>query len=185
MKVSQLLFIILCTFSLQIARSQEVKKETDEIKTKMDLFTSKTGSIMKFVDFNLPKLKASFENAETRIRKITNGSGSQYFYQIVKKGQYSNSTASIEYSDLIEVIKAIKSLQEDEGKDITSNPDYLENKFISEDGFEVGYYIEKGKSKWYIKLERYGSGTSLFIDKSDGIEAAFNEAKAKIDEIKK
>lgn len=163
---------------------QDVKKETEALKTKMDMFSSKTGVITKFVDTKLPDLKTSFGAAETRIRKIGSGIAVAFFYQIQKRGEYSNSTASIEYSDLIEVLKALIALKTEVEKDIALNPDYLENKFITADGFEVGYYISKGKAAWYIKLERYGSDNTLFIDSGDKIETAFIEAKNKIDELK-
>jgi len=105
----------------------------------------------------------------------------------IKSGQYSTNTASIEYSDLLEVIKALKTLQFEEPKDIASNPDYLENKFITVDGFEIGYFVDKGKSTWYLKLKKYGNdNNTLFIkDGSSNIETAFNDAKTKIEELKK
>lgn len=90
---------------------QEVKKESETLKTKMDVFASRTGSITKFVDNKLPNLSASYGSAETRVRKITNGASTAYFYQITKEGKYSNSVASIEYSDLIELLKAVKVLK--------------------------------------------------------------------------
>lgn len=164
---------------------QDAKKEADAIKTKMDVFASKTGTITKYVDTKLPNLKTSFGSAETRIRKISNGVTSAFFYQIVKEGKYSNSTASIEYNDLLEVLKALKVLKLEVDKDIVSKPDYLENKFITVDGFQIGYYVSNSKASWYIKLEKYGSDNTLFIDNGDSIETAFTEAKNKIDELKK
>ena len=56
----------------------------------------------------------------------------------------------------------------------------LENKKV-----QVGYFISGGKASWYIKLEKYGSDNTLFIDNGDTIEIAFTEAKNKIDELKK
>ncbi len=165
--------------------SQEVKKEAETVKTKMDVFSSRTGTITKYIDTKLPALKTSFGGAETRIRKINNGLTSAFFYQIVKEGKYSNSTASIEYNDLLEVLKALKALRTEVEKDVASNPDYLENKFITVDGFQVGYYVSGGKASWYVKLEKYGSENTLFIDNGDTIESAFTEAKSKIDELKK
>jgi hypothetical protein len=76
-----------------------------------------------------------------------------------KEGKYSNTTASIEYTDLIEVLKALKALQNEVNNDILANPDYLENKFVTVDGFQVGYYIDKGTVHWYVRLEKYGSDT--------------------------
>jgi len=165
--------------------AQDTKKEAETLKTKMDAFVSKTGTINKFVDVNLPALKSSYDRSETRVRKITNLSGTAYFYQIVKKGQYSNTTASIEYSDLLEVLKALKVLKTDVEKDLAANPDYLENKFVTVDGFQVGYYVSNKKVTWYLKLEKYGSDNTLFISDGDVVESAFTEAKAKIEELKK
>ena len=93
------------------AIAQDVKKEAQKAETKMDAFASKTGVIIKFIDTKQPDLKLLYGSAaETRIRRIISGADSKYFYQIENKGKYSSSTASIEYSDLIEVIKAIKAL---------------------------------------------------------------------------
>lgn len=165
--------------------AQDAKKEAEIIKTKMDLFSSKTGIVTKFIDSKLPNLKTSYEGAETKIRKIINGASSAYFYQITKAGKYSNSTASIEYSDLLEVLKALTALQSEVENDIVSNPDYLENKFVTVDGFQVGYYVSAGKASWYIKLEKYGSDNTLFIADGNSIKTAFIDAKNKIDELKK
>lgn len=178
-------FTLALLISTATIYAQDVKKEAETVKTKMDAFASKTGSITKFIDTKLPILKTSYEGAETRIRKISNGSTSAFFYQIVKEGKYSNSTASIEYSDLLEVLKALKALKADVINDANTNPDYLENKFITVDGFQVGYYLSSGITKWFIKLEKYGSENTLFIDSGDTIEIAFTEAKNKIDELKK
>ncbi|MBO9617715.1 MAG: hypothetical protein J7539_01660 [Niabella sp.] len=180
----QLLTITAIILTAITSYGQEVKKEGETFKTKMDAFASKTGSLMRFVDTKLPNMKTSYIGAETRVRKISSGTINGYFYQIVKKGQYSNTTASIEYSDLIEVLKAVKALKAEVGNDIAANPDYMENKFVTDDGFQVGYYVEKGKAKWYITLEKYGSDNTLFIDNADAIDEAFTAAKNKIDELK-
>ena len=177
--------ILAILFSPLSLFAQDLKKEVDAPKTKMDVLASKTGIITKFTDSNLPGLKTTYGGmAETRIRKINSGSSNLYFYQIVNKGKYSNSTASIEYADLLEVIKALKTLKLEADKDIASNPDYLENRFITIDGFEVGYYVSKGKSNWYVKLEKYGSDNTIFVNDSQALETAFNEAKAKMDQLK-
>lgn len=179
--------LLLSTFLLTvISFSQDVKKNAQKAETKMDAFASKTGIIVKFIDTNLPNLKLAYGSvAETRIRKIISGPEAKYFYQIESQGKYSSNTASIEYADLLEVIKAIKSLKTDVDKDISLNPDYLENKFTTTDGFQVGYYINKGKASWYLMLEKYGSDNTVFVKDGNDIETAFNEAKNKIEELKK
>lgn len=179
--------ILYLTFLLTISGfSQDAKKEVKGAETKMDAFLSKTGTLIKFVDYNLPNLMLLYgEMAETRVRKISSGSESHFFYQIEKQGKYGSSIASIEYSDLLEVIKAMKVLKADANKDIPVNPDYLENKFVTDDGFQVGYYISSGKITWYLKLQKYGSDNTLIIKYGGTIDTAFDEAKTKIEELKK
>lgn len=179
------LLLFFSVFVLSSSSAQEAKKEIEKEKTKMDAFVSKTGTILKFTDYKLSGLKQSIGRlTETRIRKINSGTLTMYFFQIEKSGQYGDSTASIEYTDLLEIIKAISSLKSEVEKDLTSNPDYLENKFTTADGFQVGYYVSKGKISWYTKLEKYGSDNTLFIENVELVERSFDEAKNKIDELK-
>ena len=177
--------VLLLSYLPQMASAQADKKDEKVFQTKMDVFSSKTGTIITFIDTKLPDMKSSFTTVETRIRKILSGGDFKYFYQIIKQGQYGSKTASIEYSDLVEVNKAIQTLKEEATKDIAMNPDYLETKFVTADGFQVGYYVEKGKISWYITLEKYGSDNTIFIKQSESIETAFRDAQKKIEDLKK
>ena len=185
MKLRSVIIFSLLFCSISGVTAQTIKKETEVLQTKMDRFTSKTGAFSKFIDNKLPSFKTSYSSAETRIRKLIVGPEAVYFYQIEKSGQYSNTTASIEYADLLEVTKALHVLQTDVDKDIATNPDYLENKFTTVDGFQVGYFISKGAATWYIKLEKYGSDNTVFLNDFSVLDASFNGAKAKIEELKK
>ncbi len=159
---------------------EEAKKEV----TKFEEFTSKTGSIVKFVDVNMPKLSTiSWGSLETSIRTIKGGNNA-YFYRL-EKAAYLSSTAKIamiEYSDLVEINKALAILASEIDVDIASNPDYLENKFRTVDGFVVGYYVNKEEAKWYIKFDRYSG--SAFIKNQTVLIDAFKNAQAKIEELK-
>ena len=57
----------------------------------------------------------------------------------------------------------------------------MENKFVTDDGFQVGYYVSKGKVQWYLTLEKYGKST-IFIS-FPKINLAFDGAKKKIEEL--
>ena len=83
------------------------------------------------------------------------------------------------------MLKVVKVLKGEVVNDIAANSDYMENKFVTVVGFQVGYYVSKGKANWYIKLEKFGTDNTLFINDGDTIEAAFTDAKSKIDELKK
>jgi hypothetical protein len=186
MKNKTLILIAVFLSSFTIVFSQDVKSEANKVETKIDLFSSRTGVIKKFVDYKLPAIKSfTMELVESRIRVVTIGSESSYFYQIDKYGKYGNKVASIEYTDLLEVIKALESLKSQIDADIAINPDYLENKFTTVDGFQVGYYVSQGKSKWFLMLEKYGSDNTIIINDAATVENAFIEAKNKIEAIKK
>lgn len=182
MKKLLLLPLLLITV---ISFAQEAKKESDNQKTKIDAFTSKTGTIIKFYDYKLSTIKSpTTGGAEAKIRKIISGVNTGYFFQISKPGKYDNKVASIELSDLNEIIKALATLKVEFDKDNAAKPEYVENKFVTSDGFQLGYYVSGEKSSWYLQLERYGTDNAIFPALSE-IESVFAAAKAKIDEIKK
>lgn len=152
--------------------------------TKFEEFSSKTGSIIKFVDFSLPKLSLSWGALGTSIR-VMKANKDSYFYRIEEADTRSSVAhiAMIEYSDLVEINKALVKLTSEVESDIVTNPDYLENKFITTDGFQVGYYVNKGSAHWYLKLERYSSST-VFVKNQEVLVEAFTNAQKKIEELK-
>jgi hypothetical protein len=181
MKAFYTLLILLIPF---VGYGQNNNEEIKKL-TKMDLFTSKTGSIIKYIDFSLDDIKGNYSNGETRVRKVISGESTGYFFQISKTGKYSTKTASIEYSDLIEIIRAFNLLKESSFSDIMTKGNYLENKFITDDGFEIGYYVKNENAIWYISLEKYGSDNSIFVRDINALENSFVQAKNKIEYLKK
>lgn len=153
--------------------------------TKFEQFSSKTGSITKFVDVNMPKIPVSYSGAlQTGIR-ILMGAKNVYFYRLEEEetSRSVSHIAMIEYSDLVEINKALAVLVSEVEADCAANPDYLENKFISDDGFQVGYYVNKGSATWYLQLERYGKST-VFIKTAETLTSSFTAAQQKIEELK-
>lgn len=154
--------------------------------TKFEEFSSATGMIVKLQDYSLPNIAQSYMGIlETGIRAIMGRNTNAYFYRI-EEPETSRSIshiAMIEYSDLVEINKALDKLCTSVDADIAANPDYLENKFRTVDGFEVGYFISKGRASWFMKLERYSSST-VFIKNQEILVEAFKNAQAKIEELK-
>lgn len=177
-------FTLLILLFSTLALAQDKKKEIKSVETKMEIFASKTGTITKFIDFKMPALKLFLgEFAETRVRKVIVGNEWKYFYLIEKESKSAHTTASIEYADLLEVIKALAILKSEAPVDQSSKPDYLENKYVTADGFQLGYYVTEGKGKWYIKFDRYGSDNTVFINDVQTIEVSLNAARSKIEEM--
>ena len=174
--------IVLMPLSLFAQSNMEEKK-----LTKFEEFSSRTGIIVKFVDVAMPNIPKRFMgNLESGIRTIKGGSSNSYFYRIEEAETSLNIAhiAMIEYSDLVEINRALTRLISEVDTDIAKNPDYLENKFKTVDGFEIGYYVSKGQTdNWYIKLERYSKST-VFIKNKDVLVEAFSNAQKKIEELK-
>ena len=181
MKKFILLLALLMPLSLCAQSNSDEKK-----LTKFEEFSSRTGTIVKFIDVKMPNIPLSFIGSlESGIRTIKGSSSDNYFFRIEEpETSRSNShIAMIEYSDLVEINKALTKLVSEVDSDIAANPDYLENKFKTVDGFEVGYYVSKGKANWYLKLERYTKST-VFIKSKESLVEAFINAQTKIEQLK-
>ena len=183
--MKKLLFLILALMVSNFAIHAQQEKNQEKQLTKFEEFSSKTGVIVKYVDTALPNLPVSFSTLQTGIRTIMRGSENAYFYRL-EEPETSRSVshiAMVEYSDLVEINKAISRLVADVDADVAANPDYLENKFRTSDGFEIGYYVSKQKPHWFIILERYSSST-VFLKNQQDVVDAFKAAQSKIEELK-
>lgn len=182
MDMKKLLVILALMMPVALFAQSDAEKKL----TKFEQFTSKTGRISKFVDVKMPNIPQSFMGSlETSIRTLMGEQSNSYFYRI-EQGETQRSVshiAMIEYSDLVEINKALTKLVSEVEADCAANPDYLENRFITEDGFQIGYYVSKGKASWYLKLERYSNST-VFIKNAEALTSNFPEAQKKIEELK-
>jgi|TARA_Y100000310_G_scaffold281664_1_gene302285 S-adenosylmethionine hydrolase len=154
-KFSKSISLILILILFQFGFSQEEK-----IITKMDRFVSNTGSIIKLENYYMPELKGYSTVAKVQVRKATSADDVGFFLQIIKEDKYGNKSASIAEEDLIEVIKAYDELVIQSNREDT-NADYFENKFTTEDGFQIGYGGGKNRL-WFLILEKFGESTILF-----------------------
>ena len=163
-------------------------QENNENKlTKYEEFISKSGMVLKFEDIKFSPIPTYGVILPTRIRVIR-GNPDIYFLGVTKSEDsfytYSSSTlAMIEYSDLVEINKALDKLRSEQEADKEKKTDYLLNAFVTPDGFRVGYYIKKKSPQWFIELGRFDKTTS--IDKPEPMIDIFKQAQAKIEELKK
>lgn len=164
------------------------QSEEDKNQSKIDLFMSEIGAKVKFVDYRLKDLSGGYiaYKAETSVRKVIKGGEVKYFYRIEpKRDGVNNPITFIEYQDLKIIKDAIASLKTEIEDDISTNPDYLENKFVTEDYFCIGYYIKKKEIMWFIRLDKYGTNKHLYFTSVEPIEEGVNSAISKIEELMK
>lgn len=163
---------------------QEDNDSTKKQSTKYEEFVSKTGSFIKFIDINQSKMNISFATSiETSVRTFISPSKA-HFFRIESASALKSGIAMIEYMDLVEINKALPELYSEAESDIAANPEYLENKFRTVDGFEIGYYISKKKANWWMRLEWFSSHLDIKNENVSAIIDAFKNAQAKIEELK-
>lgn len=182
--MKRIIFVLMMALTMPVV----LNAQNDAAKklTKFEQITSKTGRISKFVDVNMPSIPQSFMGSlSTSIRTVMGEQSNSYFYRI-EESETSRSTshiAMIEYSDLVEINKALAKLVAEVDADCSANPDYLENRFVTNDGFQIGYYVSKGKANWYMNLERYSNST-VFIKNAESLTTNLLAAQKKIEELK-
>lgn len=186
-----LITVLLVMTASAVMYAQEEEKEVNKPApmTKLEKLSSKSGVIYKMVDFNLPDIRVDFLfSLKNRIRKITSSSHSTYFYQIEKVDPKTTVIASIEYSDLLMLISAVRGLTANFEGDTVVTGDYIETKYSTEDGFQIGYYISKNKSKaqWFLELDKYNIYTNTSVPIKDIKEflLALVTAKEQIEALK-
>ena len=174
-----LLSLIVILFSLSVFAQQN--EEARQL-TKFEQIYSQTGRLVKFQDINMQKVPSSFSVLKASIRVVM-GETDTYFLRLEKPETSSSIAriAMIEYTDLVEINKALVKLCESVEEDLEAKPDYLENKFRTDDGFETGYYVsqmyQSGNyvAKWYVKLER-SSKSVVQIKSQEDLLKLFSDA---------
>ena len=186
-----LLFFILLLPLTGYAQEEE-RIDTNKQPTKYEALVSKTGKQIKYVDIKHNKITTNTSSIYTCIRKVY-GNPNHYFYALsdnIKNFQgplEKGSLAMIEYSDLVEVNKAIDKMNSEIQADYETKPYNLVNAFCTVDNFTIGYRMGSNNLDfgypyyYFIQLEE-DSGYYVFSKDEKMIEA-FKSAQAKIEEL--
>ena len=179
--VKSWLFALLICLPVGICAQDE--EETKKIlTTKYEEFISQSGTFVKFIDNNMPTNVGIYnDGVYGKVRTFWGQPKNHYYFILTKKELGGSFDAMIEYNDLIELNKAFARLlsEVDDDVQLKTEYNYLENKFVTKDWFTIGYYIEKKKAKWYIKLSpkivsfriyNQNDLCKLFIDAQEKIE---------------
>jgi hypothetical protein len=154
--------------------------------TKMDKIRSKKGVTIKFIDYKLPVVESRFFPLKLTVKVFEAGDERQLFYEVYVNAADIKDTnvAWIAEEDLSDMINALQSLKQSAIKDAQLNPDYLENRFVTEDGFSVGYYVSEGQPSWFLSFDKIGRGSDIFFNDVATIEDLFKQAKDKMDSLR-
>ena len=171
--------------------AQDNNEERDSIRsnTKYGELFFRKGIFVKYEDFRIEKYQytgyGNLFKIKTSIRKLYGQTKSYYFLKL----RIGNSVVFIEYSDLVEINKALAKLMTEVASDCLKQPEYLRNKFITDDEFEIGYWIEKKSNKylptWYFDFDRFNRHWKLYSVEIDieKVSKMFQEKQAQIEEM--
>ena len=183
-KIFVLMMLALIPISIMAADGDE-KKDSIPSNTKYGALFLQKGLIIKFEDFKIEKISFRPYGMTTKIkvhfRKFYHKFKNSY-YLILEAG---DEKAYIEYSDLVEINKAIIKLKSEVENDCLKKPEYLENKYVTVDDFEIGYWVKKKLGKyeptWYLDFNR----TSIFYDSIDieVVSKMFLDKQAQIEKM--
>lgn len=177
------LFISLVLTLGIMAQSETTNQENSDISVKKDTkyekFFSNYGSFLRFAEYKLPKFdfQKDWIN-ETSIREFIDvNTGKKSYFLRIRSG-YPRQTESIAYEDLIKVIDAIKQLKAKFADD-SQIGNYMEFRFTTEDGMQIGYYYSDNKPTWFMSVK----GDTRYFKKDFDFEKAFVNAKTEIERL--
>ena len=184
MKKNLWIFVFLFAFVLKM----DAQKNDSIIRvTKHYMLDFQKGTVIKFVDKKVNKIIYYLQSRgiDCSIRTFYNNGGNTYF--VVLEPPFVTGgvkSIGIEYSDLLEVNKAIDKFFKEVDSDCASDPDYLENKFITEDGFKIGYYVDKGKAHWFVDFDISSPSSFLEIKKPYEFAKGLKDVQNEIEKMK-
>lgn len=186
--MKKLLFFLLILVPCSVM-AQDNDEESDSVRsnTKYGVMFLQKGIFFKFEDFKTNKYTYIVENdflkIRASIRKFYGVSKNSYFLKL----RIGNTSVFIEYSDLLEINKAIKKLKSEIENDCLKKPEYIENKFITNDDFEIGYWVKKKFGNytptWFFNFDR-----SIYFEPFKNIDIGkvskiLQEKQAEIEEM--
>lgn len=183
--MKKLVLILLLTPVLAFAQNAEVTR-----LTKYEQLMSISATKVKFYDINLPDIILPNGHAnfpfKICIRTVIINNKKGYFLSILHKDEAGKLEAMIEYSDLVKLNKALKDLTEEVSNDTVTECDYIENKYVTIDGFNIGYYLNKGakgRLTWFIQLRWNSDVYSLNERHLDKFTKTFEDAQRKVESL--
>lgn len=151
-------------------------------------------------------IQTDYTYINTFVRKVDVGDKIQYYYVLkaVSKDKHipiqSFYAIMIPYEDLTKVNNALPLLiAKEENDKITGIEEtvYVENKFVTERGFKIGYCIDNGKLEWFVEFDYFApingwnmkdrviDNKTFILNNYNGNEIGeiFGKAQAKIESL--
>lgn len=171
------------------------------------LYAQEKEGIYKFIDYPISPITVEtynnrvFSHMDTFVRAVLMKDEEQYYYvlRVVSNDAQHlvefTFVTMISYENLVKINKALKILLSEEEKDWKSGEAFVENKYVTDNGFKIGYIVENGRLEWFVESEYYGTingltlrdrvdeGKAFIINNGTILETTFGKAQAKIESL--
>ena len=151
--------------------------------TKLETLISAKGKLVRTVSHDLPAAHSETNVLSAQVMVVDTGDSTEYFLLWAKEREDDEVVAAIAEADIKAVSKAIISLKKASQVDIYLNADHIQNIFVTDDNFTIGYFVLDSILTWFIALDEYSDELEYFDDVSV-IENLLTSAQDKIKEIK-
>lgn len=151
-------------------------------------------------------IQTDYSYINTFVRKVNVDDEIRYYYVLkaVSKDTRISITSTvvtmISYEDLKKINNALKSLlakEENDWKAGLAEIHYVENKYVTESGFGIGYCIDNGRLEWFVELDygaingwnlndrvnRIDENKAFSINNGNVLENSFGKAQEKIESL--
>ena len=153
---------------------EHIKTETKFIK-----FIANRDRFVRYIDHEIPEFKSSEALiSSAKIRQYMDMTTNKSICFLMITIGRNKETEIIAYDDVIKVLDAIKILKEQSQKDSTAGTS-LKCYYITGDGFQIGYNVNKDNISWYFSV----NGNERKFSKDFDFEQAIINIKEKMDEL--
>ncbi len=141
-------------------------------------------TFLKFTDYNLENLNYG---TSAEVRRVESKADIVYYLRINVINNSLSYSATFNEDEIHNVINAIQQFKQEifSDKEKVKTAKYIENKYITSDGYQIGYFVKRdGKYKWFIDVSKYSKYGIEFFNEVLPIETTFKQAVKKIETIK-
>jgi len=151
--------------------------------TKLQSLVSEKGKLIRSVSHDLQSLQSGANTLKAQITIVDSDDGTEYFLQLIRETEYEDDIAAISESDIKDLSKALDALKKASQVDVYLDADHVQNVFVTEDDFKIGYFVLDASLTWFIEFDEYNDELEYFSDISV-LENLFEKAEEKIKELK-
>lgn len=154
-------------------------RERVNIETKYLKFIAKRDRFVRYADYEVQEFKTSDALlGSAKIRQYMDMTTNKSTCFLMLTVGREKASEIIAYDDIVKMIDAVNTLKQQCKKDSIAGRS-LKCYYVTDDGFQIGYNISKGKVSWYFSVD----GSERKFSKDFDFEQALIDIRKKMEEL--